>query len=321
MVHSDFVKSWRGHVLRARPGFTLIEVLVVVAIIALLVGTLLPSLSRARQQARATVCTTNIRQIASGWHLYAQQYNDAAVAGRPAKLATDPDSSTAAPSNLYFVGNGWKYRPRWFAMLGRQIGIYAYRKPSPRPADDNTQLVDGEIYQDPAASERISSRNYAYGYNFQFLGNSRTNSSKRYINWPVKTGRIPRLSETVMAADNLGTAATVPIAERLPYDQTGTSANTDPARIGNHAWALDPPRLTAQGDFCDDGLRGKYRSAVDPRHLGRANAAFCDGHVERLLPAQLGYVVNPDGSVPLTDQGTNRLFSGNGKDLDPPPVQ
>jgi prepilin-type N-terminal cleavage/methylation domain-containing protein/prepilin-type processing-associated H-X9-DG protein len=48
---------------RANAGFTLIEVLVVVAIIALLVAILLPSLARAREQARRTQCASNARQI------------------------------------------------------------------------------------------------------------------------------------------------------------------------------------------------------------------------------------------------------------------
>lgn len=53
-----------------RPGgFTLIEVLVVVAIIALLVAILLPSLQRARAASRATVCASNIKSAIQGINL------------------------------------------------------------------------------------------------------------------------------------------------------------------------------------------------------------------------------------------------------------
>lgn len=52
-----------------RVGFTLIEVLVVVAIIALLVSILLPSLKMAREQARITVCKTRMQELHRG-HVY-----------------------------------------------------------------------------------------------------------------------------------------------------------------------------------------------------------------------------------------------------------
>jgi prepilin-type N-terminal cleavage/methylation domain-containing protein/prepilin-type processing-associated H-X9-DG protein len=61
---------------RSIGGFTLIEVLVVVAIIALLISVLLPSLGRARDQARAIVCATNLRTCGQGVFFYLQANSD-----------------------------------------------------------------------------------------------------------------------------------------------------------------------------------------------------------------------------------------------------
>ena len=48
--------------MRKRSGFTLIEVLLVIAVIALLMAVLLPSLQRARRQAKSVVCQSNLKQ-------------------------------------------------------------------------------------------------------------------------------------------------------------------------------------------------------------------------------------------------------------------
>jgi prepilin-type N-terminal cleavage/methylation domain-containing protein len=57
-------------------GFTLIEVLVVVAIIALLVSILLPALSKARAHARNVKCLSNLHQIGLSLNTYAVEHND-----------------------------------------------------------------------------------------------------------------------------------------------------------------------------------------------------------------------------------------------------
>jgi len=68
------MKSPSRQMRRRLGGFTLVELLVVIGIIALLTGILLPSLSRARQVARDTLCMSNMRQVTMALMIYSNQY-------------------------------------------------------------------------------------------------------------------------------------------------------------------------------------------------------------------------------------------------------
>jgi prepilin-type N-terminal cleavage/methylation domain-containing protein/prepilin-type processing-associated H-X9-DG protein len=124
--------------MKQNPAFTLIELLVVIAIIAILATLLFPSLSRAKEKSRRTVCSNNLRQINLGLRMYSDDSTDKAprtpgTTNSPALnwtgykalmksyvglsgASSAQDKLFACPADVFFydVGNSFDYVPRNF---------------------------------------------------------------------------------------------------------------------------------------------------------------------------------------------------------------
>jgi prepilin-type N-terminal cleavage/methylation domain-containing protein/prepilin-type processing-associated H-X9-DG protein len=300
-----------------RRAFTLIELLVVVAIIATLMAILLPSLSKARAQARGTACLHNLHVLGQGLNMYALEHRDVLPPGRLPKVDNENWQTR--------VYGGMKYRPTFLTMMGTYVGVPAFLDPQPTKVTvdkagekGDRQNYDSRVYVCPAVRTWTDERNGCYGYNYQFLGNSRltdVDDLTSFKNWPVKTTAVKSPGACVAVGDCVGTAAAFPKLDRQPYENNGKGLQ----QVGNEGFNLDPPRVVPQptGEMADQD--GEAWSSLDDRHVGRSSVLWVDGHATAATLASMGYQVAADGrvnSVAIEGDvggGNNRFFNIKGE--------
>ena len=230
-----------------RAAFTLIELLVVVAIIATLFSVLLPSLSLARQQARAAQCLAYCRELGRGMTLYHNEWGN-------------------------YPAHQWRFaddsRLRWFQVLADMLAGF-------------------KVQQCPAVPSWEVGRNNSYGYNYKYLGSARDNEDpdnpfRPYERFPVREVRDP--SQTVAFADSDSTGWKLPWAPEKPRgdqhpDRLGNHGYTlDPTFIPRYSLQ------TRSGGELEPYAWRFHRTYLSDRHVGKSSVVFADGHGEFVAP-------------------------------------
>lgn len=140
---------------RAKAAFTLIELLVVIAIISLLAAILFPVFSRARESARRSSCTSNVKQLMTAFLMYVQDNDETmlmrATSNANVGLPTGPNDGNT---------NYWRFMLEPY-MKNTQIMVCPTGYQIPQPMNPQYQLI----------------RNY--GYNSQFWNASPSQSGKK----------------------------------------------------------------------------------------------------------------------------------------------
>lgn len=243
--------STNRKVKRSTPAFTLVELLVVVAIIGILAAILFPVFSQARERARRAVCLSNLKQIGLGMLMYSQDNDEHlpawtsywVCATNGATGGEGPDGGTNCGADAPA-----KY---WDAAI----------LPYVKTGDPGAVVPDsGGVWHCP--DSELGNRYNSYGYSMGIASYS-TYEAFYYLFPPEASLRDP--AQTVFVGDG-GTEG-----------RLGT-----PSQMQGYAQKYVPGMEYSVG-----GVRAYSRDAPF-RHQDGANYLFCDGHA-KWLAAQTIY--------------------------------
>ena len=173
-------------------GFTLVELLVVIAIIGILIALLLPAVQAAREAARRSQCTNNLKQIGIGMHNYHDIYRTLPVGAYGCcwgtwKVAILPYIEQVNLRQLYVDNDKYGVpvdNARYSSIINRPVVttvIPTYQCPSDTP-NPNTFI------------SRITSDNYAVNYGNTGLGQQANLNGVKFGGAPFKDSGSPAAS-------------------------------------------------------------------------------------------------------------------------------
>lgn len=167
---------------RSEVAFTLVELLVVVAIVAMLIAILLPALSGARAASKIAVCASNLRQNGLAIRMYADAARGFIPRGPEPLHPYDFQSNILATNQIWIGDSGRDTHPLEHTGLGTLIAAGDYdARIAFCPADDNFNI---------AQVEHIGTARDAYGsYLYRQLD---------YLPTDAAEGRLDRLGQHVV---------------------------------------------------------------------------------------------------------------------------